>query len=87
MEAYYFLNDCFLPPDALLVGAERLNGIPGVIVQARQDLLCPPATAHALAARWTSARIEMVETAGHSLAHPAVAQAVRAAVEEVSRSG
>lgn len=87
MEAYYFLNDCFLPPDALLVGAERLNGIPGVIVQARQDLLCPPATSHALAARWTSARIEMVETAGHSLAHPAVAQAVRAAVEEVSRSG
>ena len=29
---------------------ESSNGIPGIIVQGRYDLLCPPATSHALAA-------------------------------------
>ena len=31
--------------------AGRLDGIPGIIVQGRYDLLCPPATSHALGAR------------------------------------
>lgn len=57
-------------------------GIPGVIVQARYDLLCPPSSAFALATRWPDARIRMVEAAGHALEHPGV----RAAVEtEVAR--
>ena len=37
-------------PDQLLAEAGRLEGIPGIIVQGRYDLLCPPATSHALAA-------------------------------------
>ena len=80
VEAHYFSNDCFLAPDALLAGAHRLAGIPGVIVQGRYDLLCPPATSFALAAHWPDARIELAEMSGHSLAHPAVHQAVRQAI-------
>ncbi|MDT8856810.1 alpha/beta fold hydrolase [Paracoccaceae bacterium Fryx2] len=49
MEAHYFLNDCFLPPDSLLAGADRLAGVPGIMVQARLDLLCPPRMSHRLA--------------------------------------
>ena len=51
MEAHYFANDCFMQPDQLLAEAGKLKGIPGIIVQGRYDLLCPPATSHALAAR------------------------------------
>jgi proline iminopeptidase len=80
MEAHYFSNECFLGPDALLNGAARLADIRGVIVQGRYDLLCPPATAQALAERWPAARIETVEAAGHSMAHPAIAAALQAAV-------
>ena len=50
MEAHYFQNDCFMKPDQLLAEAGTLEGIPGIIVQGRYDLLCPPATSHALAA-------------------------------------
>ena len=49
MEAHYFQNDCFMKPDQLLAEAGKLEGIPGIIVQGRYDLLCPPATSHALA--------------------------------------
>ena len=52
MEAHYFQNDCFMKPDQLMAEAGKLDGIPGIIVQGRYDLLCPPATSHALAAAW-----------------------------------
>lgn len=80
MEAHYFLHGCFLPPGALLTAAGRLARVPGIIVQARYDLLCPPVTAYRLAERWPESRIVMVEAAGHALGHPAVTDAVRTAV-------
>src|SRR5581483_3880224 len=48
MEAHYFMNDIFLPPDSLLANAERLRRIPGLIVQGRYDMVCPAVTAHEL---------------------------------------
>ena len=42
MEAHYFQNDCFMTPNQLMNEAEKLTGIPGVMVQGRYDLLCPP---------------------------------------------
>ena len=50
MEAHYFANDSFMTPNQLLREAGRLKDIPGIIVQGRYDLLCPPATSHALGA-------------------------------------
>ena len=59
MEAHYFHNDCFMKPDQLLAEAGKLEGIPGIIVQGRYDLLCPPATSHALAALWRGSEIRL----------------------------
>jgi proline iminopeptidase len=64
--------------------AIRLNGIPGVIIQGRYDLLCPPATSHALAQRWTDAEIRIVEGAGHSLYDPGIRDAVMKAIADVA---
>ncbi|MGA7805639.1 prolyl aminopeptidase, partial [Bradyrhizobium sp.] len=66
MEAHYFANDCFMRPQQLLDEAAKLAGIPGIIVQGRYDLLCPPATAHALAAKWPHAEVRVIGGAGHS---------------------
>lgn len=85
MEAHYFQNDCFMKPGQLLENAERLRGIPGIAVQGRYDLLCPPSTAHALLAAWPEGKLRTVETAGHSLYDPGVKDAVVAAIEELSR--
>lgn len=87
MEAHYFQNDCFMVPGQLLDNAPRLKGIPGLVVQGRYDLLCPPSTAHALRARWPDAKLRMVEAAGHSLYDPGVRDAVIAAIDELSRDG
>lgn len=84
MEAHYFANDCFLAQGALLQGASKLAGIPGIVVQARLDLLCPPVTSSALTAAWPNAHLVMVEGAGHALHHPPIFDAVRAAITELS---
>jgi proline iminopeptidase len=84
MEAYYFANDCFMKPNQLLDEAAKLVGIPGIIVQGRYDLLCPPATSHALCAVWPDAEIRFAEGAGHSLYDPGVRDAVMKAIADLA---
>jgi len=84
MEAYYFANDSFMRPDQLLDDAGRLADIPGIIVQGRYDLLCPPATSQGLAARWPRAEIRIVEGAGHTLYDPGVRDAVMKAIADMA---
>jgi proline iminopeptidase len=84
MEAHYFQNDCFLKPDQLLAEAGKLAGIPGLIVQGRYDLLCPPATARALSAVWPGSEIRFVEGAGHSLYDPGIKDAVIKAITDLA---
>ena len=84
MEAHYFHHDCFMKPGQLLAEAGKLKGIPGLIVQGRYDLLCPPATSRALAALWPGSRIRLVEGAGHSLYDPGVRDAVMRAIADLA---
>jgi proline iminopeptidase len=84
MEAHYFINDCFMRPNQLLEDAGKLARIPGIIVQGRYDLLCPPATSHALAERWSDAEIRIVEGAGHTLYDPGVRDAVMRAIADMA---
>jgi proline iminopeptidase len=84
MEAHYFANDCFMKPNQLVADAGRLAGIPGIIVQGRYDLLCPPATSHALGSVWRDAEIRFVEGAGHTLYDPGVRDAVMKAVADLA---
>ena len=84
MEAHYFANDCFMRPSQLMQEAGKLAGIPGIIVQGRYDLLCPPAVSHALGAVWPEAEIRIVEDAGHSLYDPGVRNAVMKAIADMA---
>ena len=84
MEAHYFANGCFMKPDQLLDEAGKLDGLPGVIVQGRYDLLCPPSTSHALAARWPQSEIRIIEGAGHTLYDPGVRDAVMKAIADIA---
>jgi proline iminopeptidase len=84
MEAHYFQSDCFMRPDQLLAEAGKLKGIPGIMVQGRYDLLCPPATSHALAAVWLESEVQCVEGAGHSLYDPGIRNAVMKAIADMA---
>ena len=84
MEAHYFANRSFMQPEQLMREAGKLAGIPGIIVQGRYDLLCPPATAHALGAVWREAEIRVVEGAGHTLYDPGVRDAVMKSIADMA---
>ena len=84
MEAHYFQNNCFMRPNQLLAEAGKLEGILGVIVQGRYDLLCPPATSHALDALWPASEVRFVEGAGHSLYDPGIRDAVMKAISDLA---
>ena len=83
VEAHYIRNDFFLQPDQLLRGASKLKGIPGVMVQGRYDLLCPPKSAYALHEAWPGSRLQIMEDAGHCMSEPGVAAAMADAVRDL----
>jgi proline iminopeptidase len=84
IEAHYFANDCFMKPNQLLEATARLKEISGIIVQGRYDLLCPPATSHALSALWPASEVRLVEGAGHTLYDPGVRNAVMKAIADIA---
>jgi len=81
IEAHYFVNDIFLPDNALLDNADRLSRIPGVIVQGRYDMVCPLASAHELHRVWPRAEYRIIPDAGHSVWEPGILQALLEATE------
>lgn len=75
IEAHYFRNNAFLAHGQLLRDIDRIRHLPGVIVQGRYDVICPPRSAWDLACAWPEARLEMV-LSGHSATEPATADAL-----------
>ncbi len=76
IECHYFVHGGFIEDGQLLRDAHRLAGIPGVIVQGRYDVVCPPKSAWELAKAWPDAVLEMIEDAGHSALEPGTARAL-----------
>ncbi|WP_367346080.1 prolyl aminopeptidase [Stenotrophomonas bentonitica] len=69
IEAHYFRHNAFLPHGQLLRDIDRIRHLPGVIVQGRYDIICPPRSAWDLSQAWPEARLEMV-LSGHGATEP-----------------
>lgn len=68
IEAHYFVHGGFFKYDGQLIQeADKISHIPGVIVQGRYDVVCPPFTAYDLHQRWPKADYIVVPDAGHSM--------------------
>ena len=80
LENHYFINAGFLEFDGqILAHMDRIAHIPGVIVQGRYDMICPPASAYSLSEAWPASELRMVRNAGHALSEPGIsAELVRA---------
>lgn len=63
--AHHFSHGAWLEDGALLRDADRLAGIPGVLVHGRLDMAGPLVTAGDLARTWPEAQLIVVEDAGH----------------------
>ena len=66
--------------------AERLAGIPGVIVQGRYDVCTPARTAWDLHRAWPQAELLMVPDAGHAASEPGIVDALVRATDRFAGS-
>jgi proline iminopeptidase len=64
--AHYYSNGAWLEEGALLRDAERLAGIPGVLIHGRLDMGSPLQTAWELARAWPDVRLVVIEDSGHT---------------------
>lgn len=72
IENHYFHHRGFLDEGQLLRDVARLEGIPGVIVQGRYDVVCPATSAWALHRAWPGSQLDIVGDAGHSAMEPGI---------------
>lgn len=80
IECHYFINGGFFSHDRyLLDNMAPLRSLPGVIVQGRYDMVCPPETAWELHRAWPEAKFVLVPDAGHSMNEPGIRSALLAA--------
>lgn len=85
IEAHYFVNDAFLEPNQILANAHKLQGIPGVIVHGRYDMVCPFDNAFALHEAWPGSDLQIIRDAGHSALEPSISDALVRATNRFAR--
>lgn len=80
--ARFFLNDFYLEEAQLLRDAHKMAGIPGIIVQGRHDICCPPTSAWALKKAWPEVDLRIVHDAGHAASEPGIVDGLVRATDE-----
>jgi proline iminopeptidase len=87
IECHYFHNTGFLDGDGHILNAmERLRDIPGVIVQGRYDMVCPPRSAWMLHQAWPGSDLRLVSDAGHALSEPGITSELLGATDALRES-
>ena len=87
LENHYFVHGGFLETDGqLLENVDKISHIPGIIVQGRYDMICPPKSAYDLAQAWPSAELRMVRNAGHALSEPGISAELVRAMDQIAES-
>jgi len=84
IECHYFMNDSFLKENQILNNADKLQNIPGVIVQGRYDLICPVESAWELHQAWPKAELKIIADAGHSATETGTVDALVTATDEMA---
>ncbi len=64
--SHYFSNGAWLEEGELLRNADRLAGIPGVLIHGRLDLAAPLDTAWELDRAWPDAELIIIDDSGHT---------------------
>jgi proline iminopeptidase len=85
LENHYFTHGGFLDHDGwILNNAHRIASIPGVIVQGRYDMICPPQRAWELARAWPNGDLRMIRNAGHALSEPGISAELVRAMDQIA---
>ena len=81
MVTHYFRHHAWLEDGILLREANRLSGIPGILIHGRLDLGCPLITAWRLTQNWPGSELVVVSEAGHDARDPGMSESIVAATD------
>lgn len=82
--AKYFLDDFYLEEAQLLRDVGRIKHIPGIIVQGRHDICCPPTSAWELKKAWPEADLWIVDDGGHAASEPGIVDGLVRATDRLA---
>jgi len=83
IECHYFRHRGWLNGECqILDGMHRIARVPGVIVQGRYDIICPPISAVTIADAWPAGALRLIDDAGHALSEPGIARELLRATEQ-----
>ena len=85
IENHYFVHGGFMDDNQLLRDADRLKGIPGIIVQGRYDVATPMRSAWDLHRAWPDAEFRLVADAGHAFSEPGILRELLRATDRYAR--
>ncbi|GAB3104861.1 prolyl aminopeptidase [Aestuariicella hydrocarbonica] len=85
IEAHYFMHAGFLEENQILNHAADLDGIPGIIVHGRYDMICPLDNAQSLHHVWHDSELHIIRDAGHSACEPSIVDALIRATRAMAR--
>ena len=84
IESHYFMNDSFLEDNQILNNVDKLQNIPGIIIQGRYDLICPLESAWTLHQYWLNSELKIIVDAGHSATEAGTVDALVRATDEMA---
>ncbi|MDX2464612.1 MAG: prolyl aminopeptidase [Porticoccus sp.] len=83
IEAHYFKHDSFLKGREILSHMDVLEGIPGVIIHGRYDMVCPVEQAFELHRAWQGSVLCVIRDAGHASSEPGTLAALVQATDDM----
>jgi proline iminopeptidase len=83
IECHYFMNNAFFKTDNYLIEqVEKIRHIPGVIVQGRYDVVCPPRSAWDLHKAWPESKLNIIPDSGHAASENGIRSALIEATDQ-----
>jgi proline iminopeptidase len=87
IQSHYLQHGCWLQQPPLLQRCGALPPLPTLLLHGREDRICPPDGALALAQRLPQASLRWAEGAGHDPSHPAMVSLMVRALDSFARHG
>ena len=86
IENHYFINKGFLKEENyILKNVVKLKDIPGIIIQGRYDMVCPPNSAYKLHDAWSKSELKIMDFSGHAMSEPKITQELIKATEKFKK--
>ena len=87
LETHYFVNYSFLDEGQIIANMHKLAGTPGIIVQARYDMVTPVRSAFDLSLAWPDGDLRIIPSAGHATSEPGILAALISATNDMRTLG